>query len=205
MNSFSATKSALLLVDLQNDFIHPRGAYGRAGVRSNAISALPRRLKPVADTIRSAGGCVISTHFTLIPSKNGTPFISSHLQEIRPFLGKGDFQSKTWGHELVELLQPADFTIEKISFSAFYQSRLEWILNQSGISTLIFGGIVTDGGVATTVRSAHVREFENIVLSDGCASFSNDVHENSISSLSTVANICSSAEMIEIINESSTP
>ena len=69
-------KTALLLCDLQNDFLHPDGAYGRNGMSKPEISALPDRLKPVADKIRSKNGWVISTHFTLVEGKNGTPFIS---------------------------------------------------------------------------------------------------------------------------------
>ena len=49
-------KTALLLCDLQNDFLHPDGAYGRNGMSKPEISALPDRLKPVADKIRSKNG-----------------------------------------------------------------------------------------------------------------------------------------------------
>ena len=49
-------KTALILCDLQNDFLHPDGAYGRNGMSKQEISALPDRLKPVADKIRSKNG-----------------------------------------------------------------------------------------------------------------------------------------------------
>ena len=70
----------LVIVDLQNDFLHPEGAYARGGATSPAIAALPARVKPVADAVRAAGGWVISTHFTLVPGKQGEPFISPHLK-----------------------------------------------------------------------------------------------------------------------------
>ena len=49
---FDPPATALVLVDLQNDFLHPDGAYGRAGVSAPEIAALPTRLKPVADAVR---------------------------------------------------------------------------------------------------------------------------------------------------------
>jgi nicotinamidase-related amidase len=196
MMGFDPKTTALMLIDMQNDFLHPEGAYGRAGQKSEAIAALPDRLVRVADTMRAAGGWVVSTHFTLVPGKGGEPFISPHLRKLRGFLGKGDFQPGAFGHQLINVLQPADLNVEKVAFSAFYQSRLEWSLARAGLKTLIFGGIVTNGGVASTLRDAHVRDFHCIVLEDGCAAFNDKAHESSIASLSTIADVASCDEMI---------
>ena len=182
-------RTALVLVDLQNDFLHPEGAYRRAGQKSPAIAALPARLKPVADAMRRAGGWIVSTHFTLVPGKGGEPFIAEHLRRLRPFLRRGDFLPGSFGHALVDALQPADLSVEKVAFSAFYQSRLEFVLRKAGIDTLVFAGIVTNGGIASTVRDAHVRDLRCIVLSDGCAAFSEEVHEATLVDLGTVATV----------------
>lgn len=191
--------TALILVDMQNDFLHPDGAYGRAGQASDAIAALPDRLTTLADAMREAGGWIVSTHFTLVPGKAGEPFISPHLKKLRPFLGKGDFAPGAFGHQLIDELQPADLTVEKVAFSAFYQSRLDWVLRRAGIQTLVFGGIVTNGGVASTLRDAHVRDFHNIVLEDGCAAFSDETHKTAIASLSSIAEVSTCDEVIEAL------
>jgi ureidoacrylate peracid hydrolase len=188
--------TALVLVDMQNDFLHPDGAYGRANQSCPAIAALPARLAAVADAMRAADGWIVSTHFTLVPGKGGEPFISPHLKQLRPFLGKGDFAPGSTGQALIDELQPADLAVEKVAFSAFYQSRLEWMLARAGIETLIFGGIVTNGGVASTVRDAHVRDFHTTVMSDGCAAFSDAAHNSTIGSLSTISEITTCAEMV---------
>ena len=195
MLNLEPSRTGLVIVDMQNDFLHPEGAYGRNGQNCAAISALPGRLVTVANAIRSAGGWIVSTQFTLVPDKEAKPFISSHLKKLRPFLGKGDFAPGSFGQALIEDLQPADLTIEKIAFSAFYQTRLEWILRKAGLETLVFAGIVTNGGVASTVRDAHVRDFQNIVLSDGCAAFSDEVHDATIKSLSTISQITTCNEL----------
>jgi len=186
--------SALLLLDLQNDFLHPSGAYDRAGQSSPDIAALPARLKPLTDLLRREGGLIGATLFTLVPGKGGEPLISPHLKTLRPFLAKGDFAPGSWGQALVDELQPADFSVEKIAFSAFYMTRLEWVLRKHDIKKLYCAGIVTNGGVASTVRDAHVRDFDVTVLEDGCAAFSNDLHRTAIEGLRPVARIATIAE-----------
>ncbi|MGN6471121.1 MAG: cysteine hydrolase family protein [Rhizobiaceae bacterium] len=195
-------RTGLIIVDLQNDFIHPDGAYARGGQKNADIAALPARVRPVADVLRAKGGWIVSTHFTLVPGKGGEPFISPHLKEMRPFLRKGDFLPGGWGHALVDELQPADLSVEKIAYSAFYMTRLEWVLRKAGIDTLFFCGIVTNGGVASTVRDAHVRDFPVTVLSDGCAAFSRETHERTIGDLSTLARITTCAETADLIRAS---
>ena len=193
-DSIDAAKTALLIVDLQNDFLHPDGAYTRGGQASPDISALPERVLPVAEAISAAGGWVVSTQFTLVPGKGGEPFISPHLKKLRPFLGKGDFAPGSWGNALVDPLQPADIYVEKVAYSAFFMTRMEWVLRKAGIEALYICGIVTNGGVASTLRDAHVRDFRITLLSDGCAAFRRKVHEASVADLGSVARVATCAE-----------
>ncbi len=182
-------KTALLICDLQNDFLDPKGAYGRAGQTSADVAAVPLRVKRAADALRAKGGWIVSTHFTLVPGKGGEPLISPHLKKLRPFLAKGDFAPGSWGHDLIDLLRPADLSVEKVAYSAFYMTRLEWLLRKAGIETLAICGIVTNGGVASTLRDAHVRDFHTILLSDGCAAFRREVHDTTIASLAAISTV----------------
>ena len=187
-------QTALLLCDLQNDFIHPDGAYGKAGQGAPAIAAIPARVAPLAQAIRAKGGWIASTHFTLFTGRNGEPFIDPHLKKMRPFLKKGDFVMGSWGHQVVDELAPSDLPVEKVGYDAFYATRLEWILRKVGIRRLIVSGIVTNGGVSSTVRGAHVREFQVTVLEDGCAAFTQDLHDTAIAALRPVAEISTVAK-----------
>jgi nicotinamidase-related amidase len=194
--------SALILGDLQNDFFHPDGAYGRAGVGSAAIAALPGRLAPLVRAARARGVLVVATLFTLVPGRGGVPIISPHLRALRPFLARGDFAPGAWGQQLVEDLSPADIAIEKIAYSAFHMSRLEWVLRKCGINELYVAGIVTNGGVASTVRDAHVREFHCTVIEDGCAAFSDELHRSAIEGLRPVAGIITIEQAMAMTTES---
>jgi len=191
--------TGLLVIDLTNDFLHPDGAYARGGQTSPDIAALPARVLPVAEALRAKGGWIVSAEFTLVPGKGGEPFVSPHLKALRPFLGKGDFAPGSWGQELVEPLRPADVRIEKVAYSAFYMTRLEWVLRRAGIDTLLVCGIVTNGGVASTVRDAHMRDFATTVLSDGCAAFRRETHETALADLRTVAGQMTCAEAAGLI------
>ncbi len=183
------TDRALILIDMQNDFLNKQGAYSRAGVTSENLAKLPEQLAPVVNKYRDKGFYIISTHFTLVPGIDGEPLISEHLKKLRPFLTKGDFVSGSFGHGLIDELGPSDVVIEKIAYSAFYMTRLEWVLEYLKIKDLVFGGIVTNGGVSSTVRDAHVRGYNCTVLSDGCAAFDNNVHQVSIQALESIARV----------------
>ena len=197
-------ETALLICDLQNDFLHPVGAYARGGQSSAEIAALPARVAPLAKAVREAGGMVIATQFTLQPGRGGEPLISPHLLNLRPFLRRGDFAPGSWGQATVEALQPVDVAIEKVAYSAFYMTRLEWVLRKLGLVRLLVCGIVTNGGVASTVRDAHVRDFDVTVLEDGCAAFSPAVHLAAIEGLRPVARIATIAEALGDIRSGST-
>jgi nicotinamidase-related amidase len=191
--------SALILGDLQNDFLHPDGAYGRAGQRHPSIAALPSRLAPLVRAARERGVLIVATLFTLVPGRGGEPIISPHLKSLRPFLKNGDFAPGGWGQQLVDTLAPADVNVEKIAYSAFHASRLEWVLRKCGVEQLFCTGIVTNGGVASTVRDAHVREFECTVIEDGCAAFSEEVHRAAIEGLKPVAKVTTITEMLQTL------
>jgi nicotinamidase-related amidase len=186
--------TALLLVDLQNDFLHARGAYARANCTAPALAALPARVAEVAKAVRAWGGWAVATQFTLVPGRGGEPFVAQHLKALRPFLAKGDFAPGSWGQDVIDELKPVDFKVEKIAYSAFHQSRLEFVLRKAGIATLVFTGIVTNGGVASTLRHAHVLEFETLLLSDGCAAFKPEVHDATVAALSAISPVATCAE-----------
>ena len=188
--------SALILGDLQNDFLHRDGAYGRAGQSHSDIAALPVRLAPLVQAARARGVLLVATLFTLVPGRGGEPMISPHLKTLRPFLKKGDFAPGGWGQQVVDALAPADICVEKVAYSALYMSRLEWVLRRCGVTQLYFTGIVTNGGVASTVRDAHVRDFDCTVIEDGCAAFSEDVHRAAIEGLRPVAKIQTIADVM---------
>lgn len=197
MHAFDNRRTALVVIDLQNDFLAPGGAYDRGGAVSPQARALPARVAPVARALKSAGGFVAASQFTLWPDAQGEPMISPHLKQLRPFLSRGDFAAGSKGHaNVTEFDGLVDVSVWKVAYSAFFNTQLDWVLRRAGIAHLIVAGIVTNGGVASTVRDAHMRDYHVTVLADGCAAPTPAMHEAALADLKTVADIVSCADIL---------
>ena len=193
--SIDPRRTALLVIDLQNDFLAAEGAYARGGAVSAAAQALPVRVATVARQLKSAGGLVVGSQFTLWPDAQGEPMVSPHLKALRPFLRRGDFAPGSLGQSHVPEIAPwVDVSVCKVAYSAFFNTQLDWVLRRAGITTVAVCGIVTNGGVASTVRDAHMRDYQTWVLSDGCAAFRQSVHDTSLADMATVAQVLSCAD-----------
>ena len=189
---------ALVLIDLQNDFLSPNGAYARGDCVNPQAQALPAHVLPLAQAVRAAGGMVVASQFTLWPNTKGEPMISPHLKQMRPFLRAGDFAPGSWGQACVDSLQPVlDLTVQKVAYSAFFYTQLDWVLRRAGVQQVWVGGIVTNGGVASTVRDAHMRDYHTTVLADGCAAFGEAVHQAALADMGTVARVCTVQEAMQ--------
>ncbi len=181
---------ALVIVDLQNDFLSSEGAYARGKTVSSEAILLPERLVPLAQAVKKQQGLVAASLFTLWPDADGQPMISPHLLERRPFLRKGDFAPGSWGQANVDVLAPLiDVAVCKVAYSAFFNTQLDWILRRAGVNTVVVCGIVTNGGVASTVRDAHMRDYQTVVLGDGCATFTETAHQAALTDMSSVAQV----------------
>jgi nicotinamidase-related amidase len=185
-----AAKTALVVIDLQNDFLDANGAYARGGDTNPPALLLPVRVAEVARALKAAGGLVAASQFTLWPDAAGEPMVSPHLKAMRPYLKRGDFAPGSWGQANVDALTGlVDVTVSKVAYSAFFNTQLDWVLRHAGIDTVAVCGIVTNGGVASTVRDAHMRDYRTLVLSDGCAAFGEERHQTSLADMRNVAEV----------------
>ena len=195
--NLAKARLGMVIVDLQNDFLAPDGAYARGQTVSAEALLLPERMAPVASAIKARGGLICASQFTLWPNAQGEPMISAHLQERRPFLRRGDFAPGSRGQANVDVLAPlVDVSVSKVAYSAFFNTQLDWVLKKAGVDTLVVCGIVTNGGVASTVRDAHVRDYHVLVLSDGCAAFSQAAHQAALADMASVAEVTDSASLL---------
>ena len=187
----------LVIVDLQNDFLAPEGAYARGRTVSPEALLLPARVAPVAEAVKQHHGLVAASLFTLWPDALGQPMISPHLLERRPFLRAGDFAPGSWGQANVDVITPwVDVSVCKVAYSAFFNTQLDWVLRRAGVDTVVVCGIVTNGGVASTVRDAHMRDYRTVVLSDGCATFTDAAQQAALSDMASVAEVMTCAEFV---------
>lgn len=197
MHALDPRTTALLIIDLQNDFLTVGGAYDRGHAVSREARALPARVAPVARALKAQGGFVAASQFTLWPDAHGEPMISPHLKQLRPFLAKGDFAAGSPGQaNVAELDGLVDVSVWKVAYSAFFNTQLDWVLRRAGISSVVIAGIVTNGGVASSARDAHMRDYHVTVLADGCAAPTPAMHDAALADLRTVADVMSCQDFL---------
>lgn len=167
---FSATswplvpgRTALVVIDPQNDFLHPDGWYARSGIDIAHMQASIEPTKRLVRAARERRVPVIWTRHGFRGPRDGGPFV-----EHRPFLRDGGLRQGTWGYEILDQLEPRpdDWFIEKMRLSAFFQTNLEIVLRSLDAETVLFAGVLTNQCVAATSKDASFRDFKPIVVAE---------------------------------------
>ena len=180
------TKSALILIDLQNDFVHPEGACGRA----QACFDIDPIVEPVTRAVRAARTAdvlLVSLHHTIRDRSDTRSLFRPDMKRAIPALRADDFRPGSFGHRLFVEFEPSDICVEKTLPSGFANTRLLEELEANEIDTLVLAGITTNFSVAATFHDARKHGFNVFVLRDGCAAISRAVHEASLESLQRAA------------------
>jgi len=198
-------KCALVIIDMQNDFVSESGHgdrhgkdYRKALPGIDAIQRLcrelPESLKRIfIQTIREPDGSDYHWRFHKVMPER---IRSSYYRD------PGDLNCLrgTWGADIIAPLKPGpeDHIFFKRRYSAFYQSDLEMCLRSWGIDTLIFTGVVAEICVETSVRSAFVRDFDVIAVADGVISWNENACRSFLQLVSNSLGITASAsEVVE--------
>lgn len=181
-------RSALLVVDLQNDNTGSDGALARAGVDVTPFrSILPKTMELLA-VARQKGVPVIFTRNTLTRGNRGESSAQlRHLSRSRHIVDLTNYvQEGTWGNEVVDDLtvQPEDIQIVKYRSSAFHGTPLDMLLRHMRIDVVVVTGIVTEGCVESTVRDLVGFGYFPVVVADAVASSRQDLHEAALKIMS---------------------
>jgi biuret amidohydrolase len=182
---FDPERTALVVIDMQNDFCAP-GGFGE--LLGNDVSLTRRIIPTVAAALaaaRAAGLAVVHTREGHLPDLSDCP-PSKLRRSRRQGAGIGDpgpmgriLVRGEPGHAIVPELAPApgELVIDKPGKGAFYRTDLEVRLLERGIGSLVLAGVTTHVCVHTTLREANDRGFECLVLEDATAAFDPADHE----------------------------
>lgn len=190
---------ALVLVDLQNDYCHPRGVFDRAGLRLGDRAPLVERVNRLATAARAGGHVVIWTRMVWDNDEE-----VGLLASRSPFLAHEGLRQGSWGAELLEELDvhASDRIVEKPRFSAFFQTDLESRLQEEDIRRLVLAGVRTDFCVESTVRDAFFRDIDVVVVGDAVAGYFPELHDHSLRVMNTVfARVLETQQAVPILEQ----
>ena len=176
--SFDPTTTALVIIDMQRDFLLP-GGFGES--LGNDVALLRTVIEPLAELLasaRAAGITVIHTREGHLPDLSDCP--PAKLRRGNPSQRIGDpgrfgriLIRGEYGHDIIDELTPLDgeTVIDKPGKGAFYATELAAVLQQNSITTLLVAGVTTEVCVHTTVREANDRGYECLVVADCVGSY----------------------------------
>ena len=175
--------TALILIDMQRDFLEPGGFGESLGNDVSLLTAAIQPCKALLAAARAHGLMVVHTREGHLPDLSDAP--RAKLERGEPSLrigapgpmGRILIRGEA-GHDIVPALYPqaGELVIDKPGKGAFYATPLQERLHERGIETLIVCGVTTEVCVHTTVREANDRGFRCIVPSDCCASYFPEFH-----------------------------
>ena len=175
--------SAVLVIDVQNDYCHPDGVFARAGLKVSDLNGLIERTNKLVRAARNAGRPVIWVRMEWVDLED-----VGLLAERSPFLREEGLRVGSWGAQAVDGLDiaPDDVVVTKKRFSSFHETDLDQVLAAATVDTLVIAGVRTDFCVESTVRDAFFRDLEVVVARDAVAGFFPDLHEASLRVMGTV-------------------
>src|SRR5579862_4398552 len=182
--SVELDKSALVIIDMQRDFLEPGGFGAALGNDVSRLQAAVAPCREVLSAARRVGMLVIHTREGHRPDLTDAPRHKVERGDPATRIGARGPMGRILvrgeaGHDIIPELYPltGEPVIDKPGKGAFYQTDLELMLRNRGIDTLFVCGVTTEVCVNTTVREANDRGFRCIVLSDCCASYFPEFHK----------------------------
>jgi nicotinamidase-related amidase len=181
--AFDPATTALVVIDMQRDFLEPGGFGELLGNDVSLLAAAVEPLKAVLAVVRETGMTVVHTReghrpdlTDCPPSKRARGGLETGIGDLGPkgrILVRGEH-----GHDIVDELAPApgEVVLDKPGKGSFYATDLELMLRNLGVKSLIVTGVTTEVCVHTTVREANDRGFECLVLADCCGSYFPEFH-----------------------------
>ena len=178
-------RTALLVIDMQRDFLDPGGYAARAGLDIEALRRPIPAIRNLLAGARRLGLLVVHTREGHRPDLSDCP--AAKLERSRAagaaigsvgplgrLLVRGEF-----GHDFINALQPqpGEPVIDKPGYGAFHQTGLAQILQTGGIEHLVLSGVTTEVCVHSTLREAVDRGYRCVLAADACGSAHPHLHE----------------------------
>lgn len=202
-------RTALLVIDMQRDFLEPEGYAAQAGLDIAPLAAAIVPVGKVLAAARQAGITIIHTREGHLPDLSDCP--PYKLQRSRNAgaeigsrgpLGRLLVRGEA-GHDFIDALMPlpGEIVIDKPGYSAFEHTTLQQVLTTRGIETVIITGITTEVCVSSTLRSAADRGYRCITVGDACASGDPALHRAALAMIGVEGGIFGEVVTVSQVEE----
>ncbi len=173
-------RSALIVVDMQNDFCHPEGWFGQRGIDVQPMRGPIAMLQRLLPAWRAADARVVWLNWGLRADRlNLSPLLHYKAKRTADGVGYAErspidrgqsLVAGEWGAQVIDELpiDAADIKVSKHRLSGFWDSELDSVLRNLGITTLLFAGINTDRCVFSSLQDAGFLGYDCVLLQDAC-------------------------------------
>jgi nicotinamidase-related amidase len=188
--------TALVLVDLQNDNVHPDGAFASSGAAQHAVEqGLAEHVGELLTWARGSDVPVVHSHVVSYP---GRDFGGSNAP-IFQMIGPDSLRLGSWGAAPLDGLEPqrGEPVLVRNRMSAFNGSGLDALLRSLGISTVVVAGVWTNMAVEHTVRDAADHGYRAVLVTDATSSINADWQRAATEfALVNIAQLATTAEVV---------
>ena len=178
-------RTALVVVDVQVDFVSPAGAAGQWISDFAGLDAALRHVEILIAAARNARVPVAFLRVITRPETDTEALKLLHARKGHPEASLAICRAGTAGadyHRVRPL--PGDIEIEKSLYSGFAGTDLDAQLRARGVDTLVLAGFTTDCCVDCTARDAFHRNYNVFVVGDACAAYEDELHRGALAGLS---------------------
>ncbi|WP_166375860.1 cysteine hydrolase family protein [Aeromicrobium phragmitis] len=190
-------RTAVLVVDVQNDFCAEGGWYDRIGYDVSAGQAAARQLETFLPQARRRGFQIIFVKCHYDRAYLPRVMVESYQHKGLPL----DYCIEgTWGAEFYGV-QPeeGDLVVTKHRYSAFVGTNMDLILRSNGMENVVVAGVATNICVDSTARDAYMRDYRVTVLDDCCGTYDRRLHEATMENIRRAFGVVvNSQDVIEV-------
>ena len=182
-NKVAPGHTALIVIDVQNDFCAPGGMMDQEGFDLGDAQAMADRLPPLISAARAAGVLVVFVRNVYSSEHNF--YLSDTWLEQASRARAGSYTTRSvcmadsWEGDFYGAVrpEPRDPIVSKHRFNAFRNTDLDTILRANGIRTTVFTGVATNVCVETSARDAFMHDYYVVFTTDGTATYAREDHE----------------------------
>jgi ureidoacrylate peracid hydrolase len=204
MTEPATARTAILVIDMQNDNLHPDGAFAAFGAAQHAQEQdVVANVRIVLDAAREVGAPIFHNRIVAYPAPVGLGGVNAPIFRM---IGPESLKIGTWGAEIIEGLDPRDDepVLDRIRMSAFHGSALDVMLRNLAVTDVVIVGVWTNMAVEHTARDAADFGYAVTVVSDATSSINADWHRVALGyALTNIADIRTADEVAATLGEAS--